>query len=131
MIENKPTLREFLNVNKPSKETKTIVFKGGRLDGMEMSIKTLPLNRFKELTEQVESYEGTKFDLTLKTVLEGVTNPDFRNSEWIKENDVETPEQLLESLLTFAEINKIGDRILEVSGITSDFDMVYKEAKNY
>ena len=130
MIENKPTLREFLNVNKPSKETKTIVFKGGRLDGMEMSIKTLPLNRFKELTEQVESYEGTKFDLTIKTVLEGVTNPDFRNSEWIKENDVETPEQLLESLLTFAEINKIGDRILEVSGITSDFDMVYKEAKN-
>ena len=130
MIENKPTLKEFLNVNKPSKETKTIVFKGGRLDGMEMSIKTLPLNRFKELTEQVESYEGTKFDLTIKTVLEGVTNPDFRNSEWIKENDVETPEQLLESLLTFAEINKIGDRILEVSGITSDFDMVYKEAKN-
>lgn len=130
MIENKPTLREFLNVNKPSKETKTIVFKGGRLDGMEMAIKTLPLNRFKELTEQVESYEGTKFDLTIKTVLEGVTNPDFRNSEWIKENDVETPEQLLESLLTFAEINKIGDRILEVSGITSDFDMVYKEAKN-
>ena len=130
MIENKPTLKEFLNVNKPSKETKTIVFKGGRLDGMEMSIKTLPLNKFKELTEQVESYEGTKFDLTIKTVLEGVTNPDFRNSEWIKENDVETPEQLLESLLTFAEINKIGDRILEVSGITSDFDMVYKEAKN-
>ena len=130
MIENKPTLKEFLNVNKPSKETKTIVFKGGRLDGMEMSIKTLPLNRFKELTEQVESYEGTKFDFTIKSVLEGVTNPDFRNSEWIKENDVETPEQLLESLLTFAEINKIGDRILEVSGITSDFDMVYKEAKN-
>ena len=123
-------LKEFLSANPVDRTSKTVRLEGGRLEDFDFVIKPLTTQEFRNISKEVESYNGEPYDITLKTVLAGVIEPDFRDSEWIKETGLDTPIQLIEHTLTVAEINGLGEAILDISGILPNFEVAYKNAKN-
>lgn len=57
------------------------------------------------------------FDLNLLTLVYGITSPDLNNTELQQHFGAATPKDLAEKLFNVGEINKIGTKIVELSGI--------------
>lgn len=58
-------------------------------------------------------------------------DPDFKDVEFIKQLNVQTPEQALQKTLLAGEIVELASRISDISGFDTDINDEIEEAKNY
>lgn len=58
-------------------------------------------------------------------------DPDFKDVEFLKQLNVQTPEQALQKTLLAGEIVELASRISDISGFDTDINDEIEEAKNY
>ena len=89
------------------------------------TVKAISGRRFTELSEQVygddgEVEMGKSYDANLMITVEGIVEPDLRNSDLLKHYGCATPKDLAEKLLNGGEITKLSGVIADLSGYGKD-----------
>ena len=97
------------------------------------TVKAISGRRFTELSEQVygedgEAEMGKSYDANLMIAVEGIVEPDLRNTDLLKHYGCATPKDLAEKLLNGGEITKLSGVIADLSGYGKDKEAEIKNS---
>ena len=97
------------------------------------TVKAISGRRFSELSEQAygddgEIEVGKSYDANLLITVEGIVEPDLRNSDLLKHYGCVTPKDLAEKLLNGGEITKISSIVADLSGYGKDKETEIKNS---
>ena len=97
------------------------------------TVKAISGRRCTELSEQVygddgEVEMGKSYDANLMITVEGIVEPDLRNSDLLKHYGCATPKDLAEKLLNGGEITKLSGVIADLSGYGKDKETEIKNS---
>lgn len=97
-----------------------------------ITIQAIPPKRYMEYAANVFGKNGepnaAKMYEAMKMVaISGLVEPSMKDKDAMEKHGCSTPEELIELVFTAAEIQTIGTKITEISGMTGD---TIKEIKN-
>lgn len=97
------------------------------------TVKAISGRRFSELSEQAcgedgKIVAGKSYDANLLITVEGIVDPDLRNSDLLRYYGCATPKDLAEKLLNGGEITKLSGVIADLSGYGEDKETEIKNS---
>lgn len=133
-------LRAFLTENKDisNKEVEIFVstrFKDEKGKPIPFQVKPLSSSEMGEIQKKSstiskkgeQTFDSGKFNLLV--AVNQCVDPDFRDVAWMKEVGVNTPTDLVESVLLAGEIAEISSKVMEISGFNQDINEEVEAAK--
>lgn len=133
-------LRAFLTENKDisNKEVEIFIstrFKDEKGKPIPFQVKPLSSSEMGEIQKKSstiskkgeQTFDSGKFNLLV--AVNQCVDPDFRDVAWMKEVGVNTPTDLVESVLLAGEIAEISSKVMEISGFNQDINEEVEAAK--
>lgn len=129
---------DFLKKDKPNKKEYEVII-SDRLKDFPFKIKPMNFEQYSKYQSDASKVKvggknsDTKFDskkyYTLM-IINHVIEPNFKEREFLDEVGYMTAEDFIVNELNIDEIYNLGEAIMDVSGISADFEKMVTEAKN-